>query len=101
MRQQAAHATRFRLACVFAACLCGSHAARQKRQTKFYNPTVGDALDLQRTGGRLGRDWQWVSVITPGSSQRRVIDPKTGNFTADRYEWLAHAPTRAVAVGAV
>ena len=44
--------------------------------------SIGDSLEIRTNDpDYLGKDWQVVSVLTPLSSNRRVLDHKTGNFT--------------------
>ena len=51
-------------------------APRQKRAA------IGEALEIRHNDEEyLGKNWQIVSVITPLSAGRRVLDHQTGNFT--------------------
>ena len=36
-------------------------------------PTIGDSLDLQYDNEYLGKNWQAVCQLTPGSSNRRIL----------------------------
>ena len=36
-------------------------------------PTVGDSLDMKAENDYIGKDWQAVCVLTPGSANRRII----------------------------
>jgi len=66
---------------LFASGAAARRGARAPRDPKQTVPTVGDALEIRPADpDYLGRNWQAVSVISPGSSQRRIMSRKTGEF---------------------
>ena len=53
-------------------------AARRRRARpppgpKDPTPTIGDALEINADPEYLGKDWQAVCVLTPGSANRRIV----------------------------
>ena len=64
------------LACTL---LPSADAARRRRAPrpppgpKELVPTIGDSMDINAESDYLGKDWQIVNVLTPGSSVRRVV----------------------------
>ena len=61
---------------LWGACLAlatGARRARPPPGPKEPLPTVGDALDLKAENSYLGKDWQAVCVLTPGSGARRIV----------------------------
>lgn len=61
-------------------------SARQPRAA------IGEALEIRHNDeDYLGKNWQIVSVITPKSGGRRILDHKTGNFTGmKRRQGMVH-----------
>ena len=47
-------------------------------------PTVADALDIRAPKEYLGKDWQAVMTMTPGSASRRTVSKETGKITGMR-----------------